>query len=177
MLLQLRYEQLVPSLHAEIPNPEIDFSQTPFKVQKQLEPWPRPLREVKGAMQEIPRIAGVSSFGAGGANAHIIVQEYLPAESGVGSQPRPLLQGAKVAIVLSAREPEQLRQKARDLLDFVREEEHFAAVSGKAVDLAAMGYTLQVGREAMEERLGLVVEHRHGVGGETGRVCEGRGTE
>jgi polyketide synthase PksL len=158
VLLQLRYEQLVPSLHAETPNPEIDFSQTPFKVQKQLESWPRPLREVKGAMQEIPRIAGVSSFGAGGANAHIIVQEYLPAEPSIGNQPRLLLEDSKVAIVLSARGPEQLRQKARDLLEFVLEEERFAAVSGKAVDLAAMGYTLQVGREAMEERLGLIVK-------------------
>jgi polyketide synthase PksL len=157
VLLQLKNEQLVPSLHAEIPNPEIDFSQTPFKVQKQLEPWQRPLREVKGAMQEIPRIAGISSFGAGGANAHIIVQEYLPVKSGAASQPRPWLKDSKVAIVLSARGTEQLRQKARDLLDFVREEERLAAVSGTAVDLAAIGYTLQVGREAMEERLGLIV--------------------
>lgn len=158
VLLQLRYEQLAPSLHAEIPNPEIDFSQTPFKVQKQLEPWPRPLREVKGSMQEIPRIAGISSFGAGGANAHIIVQEYLPGKSGAANRPHPWLKDSKVAIVLSARGAEQLRQKARDLLDFVREEERLAAVSGAVVDLVAIGYTLQVGREAMEERLGLIVK-------------------
>src|ERR1051326_485704 len=84
---------------------------------------------------------------------------YLPAEPSVGTQTHPLLEGAKVAIVLSARDPEQLRQKARDLLDFVREEERVVAMSGKALDLGAMGYTLQVGREAMEERLGLVVKN------------------
>ena len=53
-------------------------------------------------------------------------------------------------IPLSARKPEQLKQKARDLLDYIRKQ-------AAKVDLNEMAYTLQVGREAMEERLGLVV--------------------
>src|SRR5262245_48189525 len=53
VLLQLKYEELAPSLHCDIPNPEIDFSQTPFKVQKSLEKWRRPLREVNGVAREI----------------------------------------------------------------------------------------------------------------------------
>jgi polyketide synthase PksN len=148
VLLQLKYEQLVPSLHAEIPNPEIDFSRTPFKVQKSLEKWRRPTLEVNGVMREIPRMAGVSSFGAGGANAHVIVQEYLaPAEL---HKPAASVEGTTNVIILSARNAAQLKQKASDLLDFIGAEEH-------SIDLAAMAYTLQVGREAMEERLGLVV--------------------
>ena len=155
VLLQLKYQQLVPSLHSEVPNPEIDFSQTPFKVQKSLGPWQRPLREINGVVQEIPRIAGVSSFGAGGANAHMIVQEYLgPAEF---RKPAAPVEDTKVIIVLSARSTEQLKQRASDLLGFIREEEQSLIASGKTIDLPAMAYTLQVGREAMEERLGLVV--------------------
>ncbi|WP_043148508.1 KS-MAT linker domain-containing protein, partial [Pseudogulbenkiania ferrooxidans] len=59
--------------------------------------------------------------------------------------------GGIAALPLSARTPEQLRQKARELRDYL-------AASGKEVDLAALAYTLQVGREAMEERLGLAAE-------------------
>ncbi|MBZ5526240.1 MAG: SDR family NAD(P)-dependent oxidoreductase, partial [Acidobacteriia bacterium] len=155
LLLQLKYEQLAPSLHADVPNPEIDFGQTPFKVQKTLEKWQRPLREVNGVMQEIPRIAGISSFGAGGSNAHVIVQEYLPPAE--VSNPAASVENAKVIIVLSAKSADQLKRKACDLLDFIRTEEQSLTSSGKSIDLVAMAYTLQVGREAMEERLGLVV--------------------
>jgi acyl transferase domain-containing protein/enoyl-CoA hydratase/carnithine racemase/acyl carrier protein/SAM-dependent methyltransferase/ribosomal protein S18 acetylase RimI-like enzyme len=154
VLLQLKYEELAPSLHSETPNPEIDFGQTPFNVQKSLEKWRRPLREVNGEVQEIPRIAGVSSFGAGGSNAHVIVQEYIPPVDVI--EPAAPGENTKVIIVLSARTAEQLKQKARDLLDFIREEEQSAISSGKVIDLSAMAYTLQVGREAMEERLGFL---------------------
>src|SRR5262249_50857191 len=71
VLLQMKYGQLAPSLHAEVANPEIDFEKTPFKVQKRLERWQRPEREVNGVVEEAPRIAGLSSFGAGGSNAHL----------------------------------------------------------------------------------------------------------
>ncbi len=101
-----------------------------------------------GVVREIPRIAGISSFGAGGANAHIIVQEYEPPTSAVAVQ-KP----SNVVISLSARTADRLKQKARDLLDFIRASQR----ARETVDLRAMAYTLQVGREAMEERLGFVV--------------------
>jgi polyketide synthase PksL len=155
VLLQLQHRQLVPSLHSERPNPEIDFAQTPFRVQARLEYWKRPLREIGGVMQEIPRLAGVSSFGAGGANAHIVVQEYLP-PTGV-ERPAAPIAGAKHVIVISARDTAQLMQKVSDLLNFVREGQPSGIETGEELDLASLAYTLQVGREAMEERLGLVV--------------------
>ena len=52
--------------------------------------------------------------------------------------------------MLSARTAEQLQQRARDLLSFVRERR-------SALDLASLAYTLQIGREAMDVRLGFVV--------------------
>jgi polyketide synthase PksN len=140
VLLQMQHRQIVPSLHSGQLNPHIDFAQSPFVVNQQLRPWEQPVIDGR----KLPRIAGVSSFGAGGSNAHLIVEEYQAAV-----QPSPGM--GKVAILLSARTAEQLRQKARDLLEFV-----LARLS--SIDLVAMGYTLQVGREGMEERLGLVVD-------------------
>ncbi|HEU4887108.1 MAG TPA: beta-ketoacyl synthase N-terminal-like domain-containing protein, partial [Thermoanaerobaculia bacterium] len=139
VLLQMQHRQIVPSLHSAALNPHIDFDSTPFVVNQALTTWERPV--VDG--HELPRIAGISSFGAGGSNAHMIVEEYQPPEI------KPMAAG-KVVILLSARTAEQLRQKARELLAFVRER-------ADTIDLTAMSYTLQLGREPMEERLGLIV--------------------
>jgi polyketide synthase PksL len=144
VLLQMQHRQIVPSLHAEQLNPHIDFSKTPFVVNQQLTEWEQP--EIEG--RKLPRIAGISSFGAGGSNAHLIVEEYLSPE-------QPMTAVGDVIILLSARTAGQLKQRARDLLAFLNDQ---SLVSwGKTIDLTSMAYTLQVGREAMEERLGLVV--------------------
>src|SRR5204863_4813559 len=73
VLLQMRYGQLVPSLHAEVLNPHIDFSVTPFVVQQELCEWKRPPGPGEGASPQ-KRRAGISSFGAGGSNAHVILE-------------------------------------------------------------------------------------------------------
>ncbi|MCU1348580.1 MAG: Mycocerosate synthase, 6-deoxyerythronolide-B synthase, partial [Acidobacteria bacterium] len=139
VLLQMQHRQIVPSLHSAQLNPHIDFPSSPFVVNQTLRAWEQPV--IGG--RSLPRIAGISSFGAGGSNAHMIIEEHqAPA-----SQPHAV---GSVAIVLSARTSEQLQQKAVDLLDFVR-------ARASNLDLAAMAYTLQVGREAMDERLAFVV--------------------
>jgi polyketide synthase PksN len=139
VLLQMKHRQIVPSLHSEQLNPHIDFEKSPFRVNQTLRAWDVPV--VDG--RSVPRIAGISSFGAGGSNAHMVIEEYVAAE-------RPAQAEGDVLIVLSARTGEQLWQKAADLLAYLREE-------GSSVDLGAVSYTLQVGREAMDERLALVV--------------------
>jgi polyketide synthase PksM len=142
VLLQFRHGQLAPSLHADVSNPEIDFAATPFRLQRSLQDWPRPRRDAGGVTREVPRTAGISSFGAGGANAHLVVQEYVAAAPQI-TAPAP----AQVVVPLSARTPEQLADKARALLDVVRR-------SGP--DLAALAWTLQVGRESLEERMAVL---------------------
>ncbi|HEX9985331.1 MAG TPA: SDR family NAD(P)-dependent oxidoreductase [Thermoanaerobaculia bacterium] len=138
VLLQMQHRQVVPSLHSAQLNPHIDFAKTPFTVNQTLRPWEQPV--VDG--RPVPRIAGLSSFGAGGSNAHLIIEEYQePVRQPVAT--------ANVAILLSARNGEQLREKAQDLLGYVN-------ARGNSVELAAMAFTLQTGREAMEERLGFV---------------------
>src|SRR5262249_35461388 len=67
VLLQLKYRQLAPSLHAETLNPNINFADSPFVVQRELAAWQRPVLASDDRMREYPRRAGVSSFGAGGS--------------------------------------------------------------------------------------------------------------
>ncbi|WP_332309352.1 SDR family NAD(P)-dependent oxidoreductase [Pseudomarimonas arenosa] len=148
LILQMRHRQIVPSLHSQRLNPNIDFASTPFEVNQSLREWDAPL--VDG--RRMPRIAGLSSFGAGGANAHFVIEE--PAEN---AQPivQPIVQtGMPVIVPLSARSSEQLLQAARNLLAFLQD----AVEAGQRIDLAALAYTLQVGREPMEERLAFVVD-------------------
>ncbi|KAF6595067.1 hypothetical protein H6F38_34450, partial [Paenibacillus sp. EKM208P] len=71
IILQMKNQTLVPSLHAQELNPNIHFGQTPFVVQQELGEWRRPVVEIDGETREYPRIAGISSFGAGGSNAHV----------------------------------------------------------------------------------------------------------
>lgn len=146
VLMQMKHRQIVPSLHSATLNPHIDFAGSPFVVNQSLTSWERPVVD----RRELPRIAGVSCFGAGGTNAHMIVQEYIPPAA--LEQPFvPADEGRVVIVPLSARTPEQLLQKAADLLEYIQQ--HQPA----GIDLISMAYTLQVGREPMEQRAGFIV--------------------
>jgi polyketide synthase PksN len=147
VLLQIQHQKIVPSLHAHIPNPHIDFAQTPFFIQRELSEWRRPTLSIGEQQREYPRLAGISSFGAGGSNAHIVIEEYI---STVAQQPRTPDAQQPALIVLSAKSQTQLRQRAEQLLTMLHE------AQAQPVDLAALAYTLQVGREAMDERLAIV---------------------
>ena len=147
VLLQLKHRQIVPSLHSEVLNPNIDFKNTPFVVQQELSEWKRPVVEIDGEKKEYPRIAGISSFGAGGSNAHIIIEEYIKKEEelqGIG-----ITKNNPAIIVLSAKNEDRLKEQAKRLLDAIKEQDL------KDNNLADIAYTLQTGREAMEERLGM----------------------
>jgi polyketide synthase PksN len=75
VLLQMWHQQIAPSLHSTRLNPHIDFAKTPFVVNQELRRWESPV--IGG--RTLSRIAGISSFGAGGSNAHLIVEEYQAA--------------------------------------------------------------------------------------------------
>ncbi len=149
VLLQMKHGEIAPSLHAEELNPNIDFDKTPFVVQRQLGEWKRPVIEKNGSSKEIPRIAGISSFGAGGANAHLVIEEYIDRSkkevADVGVK-RP------VVIVVSGKDNERLKESVENLLKEIEEGRY------QEDDLESIAYTLQTGREAMEERLGFTAE-------------------
>ncbi|MGW2808361.1 SDR family NAD(P)-dependent oxidoreductase [Streptomyces sp. NPDC001450] len=143
VLLQLEHQELVPSLHSDRLNPHIDFARTALRVQRHVEPWRRPTLEIDGEVRTFPRIAGVSGFGGGGSNAHVVIAEYEPAPrpAGAAAGDRPAL------LVLSAQSEAQLAEQARRLSARLAE-------LGDG-DLQDVAWTLQVGRMALQERLAL----------------------
>ncbi|MBN2440023.1 MAG: methyltransferase, partial [Spirochaetales bacterium] len=150
VLLQLKHKKIVPSLHSKIVNPNINFENSPFIVNQELREWERLKINEQGEEKEYPRTAGISSFGFGGANAHIVIEEYIPEQNTVSNS--IIINSKNPAIlVLSARSREQVKEQANNLLAYLEENKN------KDPDLGNIIYTLQVGREAMEERLGLIV--------------------
>ncbi|GAA2264340.1 hypothetical protein GCM10010145_44530 [Streptomyces ruber] len=145
VLLQMRHRTLVASLHCERVNPYIELEGSPFYLVRERQEWAAP-RDAEG--RELPRRAGVSSFGFGGVNAHVVLEEYVP-PTPAGPDPADR---EPVAVLLSAADPETLRTRVRDLVAWID------AGHVGADDLAALAHTLQVGRVAMEERLGLVTD-------------------
>lgn len=115
VLLQLKHRQLAPSIHSETLNPNIDFENTPFYVQRELSQWRQPVVRREGTERRYPRRASVNSFATGGANAHLVLEEY---ENPVGWMTGQELDGPHV-IVLSAKNEERLRMYARQMLDYL----------------------------------------------------------
>ncbi|WAP54081.1 type I polyketide synthase [Streptomyces sp. S465] len=105
--LGIRHRQLPPSLHFTAPNPRIPLTELGLRVQDRLTDWPRPDR---------PLLAGVSSFGMGGTNCHLVLGE-APAAA---SAPAPIAPGAAPPVLawpLSAKTPAALSAQARRLRD------------------------------------------------------------
>ncbi|MBE7172403.1 MAG: SDR family NAD(P)-dependent oxidoreductase [Williamsia sp.] len=127
VLLQLEHGLLAPSIHCEPLNPFIDFTHGPFVVQKELAAW-------KPSKTTSLRVAGISSFGAGGANAHVIIEEYK--EDAATDVP-----AGEVLIILSAQDEPTMHAYAQQMLNFIRTEPRSASFS-----LLNFSYTLQVGR-------------------------------
>ena len=68
LVLSVKHRRIPPSLNFESPNRHIDFEKANLRVVTTLEPWPEPTK---------PAIGGVSSFGWGGTNCHVIVEEAV----------------------------------------------------------------------------------------------------
>jgi len=143
VLLQMKHQTLVKSLYCEEINPYIQLQGSPFYIVNETKPWQTPLDDHG---MKLPRRAGISSFGFGGVNAHVIVEEYCAsqADEQLTSSITP---EHPTLIILSAKNEERLREQAKQLLA------HVYMRSLTNIDLTNIAYTLQVGREAMEQRL------------------------
>ncbi len=145
VLLQLKHKTLAKTLHCDVVNPYIQLKDSPFYIVQESTPW-KALRDANGA--ELPRRAGVSSFGFGGANCHVVIEEYIDRRA--TTHPAAVNEDHPAVVVLSAKNAERLREQVAQLRDFLN------ASSTADQQLHQIAYTLQVGREAMETRLAMV---------------------
>ncbi|MBL8149457.1 MAG: SDR family NAD(P)-dependent oxidoreductase, partial [Blastocatellia bacterium] len=158
IVLQMKHKRLVPSLHSETLNQHIDFSLTPFQVQHQSEDW----APVGDDGQPISRIACISSFGAGGSNAHAVIEEFI-------DDPSIPASNEPVVIILSAKSESALRTYAAQLAE--------AVASEKVLDLQDLAFTLQVGREAMTYRLAFTAQNLNDVVNKLNAASQGKHPE
>ena len=128
-VLSLKHRQLPPTLHFERPNPKLDLENSPFYVNTKLTEWKRSNGQ--------PRRAGVSAFGVGGTNAHVIVEEAPVVEESQSARDLQLL-------VVSAKTPSALDRAASNLAEHLKKH-----TDQKLADVA---YTLQIGRRPFEHR-------------------------
>jgi amino acid adenylation domain-containing protein len=149
VVLQFQDERIFPSIKSEPINPNINFEESQFYLQRQISDWKRPVININGIEQEFPRRATISSFGAGGSNAHIILEEYRKKDK--GSKTKNEKFQPPYLLVLSAKDEECLKIQASRLLTEIRRRQFTNN------HLPEIAYTLQTGREAMEERIGLIV--------------------
>ncbi|MGN9863925.1 beta-ketoacyl synthase N-terminal-like domain-containing protein [Bacillus swezeyi] len=134
-VMMLHHQQLPPALHYERPNPRIHFEDTPFFVNAELNNWDSP---------QIPRRAGISAFGIGGANAHIILEE----SEARPEMPQQESDDVPELAVLSARTEQELMKSMQNLKHYLQQHPE--------APLSAVARTLQTGRKQFKYRISFV---------------------
>jgi acyl transferase domain-containing protein/acyl carrier protein len=150
-ILALKHGQLPKTVNFSEPNPKLDLDRTPLVVADRLV-------ELPGG--DAPRIGGVSSFGVGGTNAHVVVQEP-PARPATPVPARPRI------VVWSARSEQANRQYRDELRQFFAEQPDA---------FAAAAHTLRRGRRAYAWRSAVIsADAAEATAALTDRVVAGSG--
>lgn len=131
-VLALRYRKLPPSLNFKQPNPQINLEDSPFYINNTLRDW---------KSSSTPLKAGVSSFGIGGTNAHVVLEEAPVIKSAPSDKTEYLL-------IFSAKTKKALNKMALNFAGFLKE--------NTELNLADIEYTLQMGRREFEYRRFLI---------------------
>ncbi|MET7938337.1 beta-ketoacyl synthase N-terminal-like domain-containing protein, partial [Streptomyces sp. NPDC005322] len=172
VLLALKAGRLPASLNFEMPNPRIPLDEWNLRVQTELSAWPRP---------DAPLVAGVSAFGMGGTNAHVVVERApgadIPPRADTDPADPVLALGSLVPWPISGRTGGGLRGQVSRLREFA------AATDAAATDV---GWSLASSRAALEHRAVVLAGDRDGFlggldalasGEPAGRVVHGRAVD
>lgn len=149
VVLSLQNQEIPAHLHFETPNPKVNWEDLPIQIPTQNQVWPKGDR---------PRYGGVSSFGFGGTNAHIIVGEAPQITSSSQSNPannRPPLQASSSSekqpwnlLTLSAKSPAALKALAQTYRTRLEQQ--------PLPSLEDICYTAHIGRSHFSHRLGIM---------------------
>ncbi len=137
-ILSFAHERIPKSLHFDVPSPHIPWAELPVEVASEAKSWPRGRRR---------RIAGVSSFGVSGTNAHVVLEEPPIMKQAPATNERPA-----ELFVLSAKNPEALNAAAARL------EAHLGEHAD--VGLYDLAFSLATTRSPLEHRLSMAATTR-----------------
>ncbi|MDZ8092002.1 MAG: SDR family NAD(P)-dependent oxidoreductase [Nostoc sp. DedQUE05] len=135
-VLALKHKQIPPSLNFEEPSPQIDFANSPFYVNNKLSEW---------KTSNTPRRAGISSFGFGGTNVHLVVEEAPITQSSSDSRHWQLL-------LLSTKTNTALETATENLTNYLQK--------NPDLNLADVAHTLQLGRWTLNHRRIVVCQNQ-----------------
>lgn len=138
IIMMMKYKTIPASIHLNNVNPVLNIKDTPFVLCRKNTPWNR-------KKEDIPLRAGISSFGLGGTNSHVLVEEY------VGNKFETAFDQKKRLFVLSAKTEkslEQVKHKWKELISNNKLSED---------SLRDISYTLLKGREHFKYRFSAVV--------------------
>ena len=151
-ILCLENKTLVPTLHYEQPNPALGLENSPFYVNTETKHWPTQGNQ--------PRMAGISAFGIGGTNAHVILQEAPVYKVPPCDKKHHLL-------VFSAKSALSLKRNIN------RFYEHIAKQSDDNKQAVAdIAYSLQTGRAELDYRQSLVVDQQQDFNAQVAKLSE-----
>ena len=145
VVLSLAHRKIPPSLHFQSPNPYIPFDDLPLRVQQTCAEWP--------GGDQVP-LSGVSSFGFGGTNAHVVLEAAPPLASDASGDSAAADQRCHL-MPLSAQSPEGLRALARAYMEFLAPEG-----DGADIMLRDLCYSASERRSHFGHRLALLVRSR-----------------
>ena len=138
-ILALQHGALPPHLHCDRPNPNIEWDRYPFQIPTVLTPWTE--------SSQVRRIAGVSAFGLGGTNAHIVLSDSEPIVRDVAHAVAPDRMTGAIPLVLSARNPAALASLRDRYVSFLEQTD---------APFADIAYTAAVRRTHFSDRLAII---------------------
>ncbi len=142
------HNQYIPSMpHYENPNPELRIDKSPFFINKEPIVWDN---------KKTIHLAGVSAFGVGGTNIHMILSEYRTPKKANNKQSNPTQQ----LIVLSAKSQKALEEMTENFISYLSKPEH-----NTSDFLQKTAFTLQTGREDFAYR-------RYAIGRDSNEISE-----
>ena len=142
MVLALTEERLPRTLHVSSPTPHVDWAGSGLALLQDSLPWPRSGGEA-GARR---RVAGISSFGISGTNAHVIIAEAPPAPPMTARRTA----GSRLPLVVSGVDPDAVKRQSAKLASHLRQH--------PAVQVADVAYAAATTRTAHAHRAALVLE-------------------
>ncbi|MYY83304.1 acyltransferase domain-containing protein, partial [Streptomyces sp. SID335] len=170
-LLVLRHRVIPPMANFRRPNPALDLAASPFYIPESARPWPA---------SATPRRACVSSFGVGGTNVHVVLEEAPEPAPRAADEPR-----APGVLVLSGHTEEALADNAAALRDHLRDHpatHHADLVTTLALGRSHRGHRLAVRGDTVAALTGALDDwlagprpRPAGTGG-VGFLCTGQGS-